>query len=143
MISIFYWEPLRFGAKLYDSNFRWLKFQITKILGIKPDSKQKLGVGKKEKVIKQLDKKATEAELKSGLDPIDAKAKSERRRELLGGLSTGMKLPKIGIPSPFQSSIFVNIDGQSIALSKKNENALYTRFMDAKGKNYRFLRSVH
>ena len=58
-------------------------------LGIKPSTKQKFGIAKKEKVIKKLDEKAVKAELKSGIDPLDAKAKSDRRRELLrGGIPT-------------------------------------------------------
>ena len=90
--------------------------------------------------------------MKSGIDPLDAKAKSERRRELLGGLPpTGLvsnvsqsdaagPLPKISKPAPFQNTINVNIDGLSLLMTKKSENVLYTRFMGPNGKNYRFLR---
>ena len=122
-------------------------------LGVRPDAKQKLGIGKKEKVIKKLDEKAVKIELRSGVDPVEAKAKAERRRQLLGGLPTNgpngnigaqaggiVALPKISNPAPFQSTINVNIDGMQLMMTKKNENVLYTRFMGPNGKNYRFLR---
>ena len=139
------------------TNYIITKAGITSFWGIKPSTKQKFGIAKKEKVIKKLDEKAVKAELKSGIDPLDAKAKSERRRELLGGMqptiatSTGTAmsqlaangpLPKVSNPAPFQGTITVNIDGMSLSMTKKNENVLYTRFMGPNGRNYRFLRLV-
>ena len=123
-------------------------------LGIKPSTKQKFGIAKREKVIKKLDEKAVKAELKSGIDPLDAKAKSERRRELLGGIPTtgatsgsavsqpggNGPLPKVSKPAPFQGTITVNLDGMYLSMTKQNENVLYTRFMGPNGRNYRFLR---
>ena len=142
-------EELMKNGKIYE-----VYCQVTSVLGIKPDTKQKFGIAKREKVIKKLDEKAVKAELKSGIDPIDAKAKSDRRRELLGGIpptgaaaGTAMTqlggngpLPKVSNPAPFQERITVNIDGMSLSMSKKNENVLYTRFMGPNGRNYRFLR---
>ena len=83
---------------------------------------------------------------------MDAKAKSERRRELLGGSPSigassgialsqlGGPLPKISKPAPFQPTIIVNIDGMSFSMAKKSENVLYARFTDPNGRNFRFLR---
>ena len=135
------------------TNYIITKAGITSFWGIKPSTKQKFGIAKKEKVIKKLDEKAVKAELKAGIDPLDAKVKAERRRELLGGmrptgapamsqLAANGPLPKVSNPAPFQGTITVNIDGMSLSMTKKNENVLYTRFMGPNGRNYRFLRLV-